>query len=123
ESTHGAALSRQRARQRASSRAIITSSIPLMRRWNHADRAAHAANRAAERGLLYCFRTFHAGIGARRIAHIASFLLKFGGPCSITLPTRLGNRVRGPVSRPRVGQREPPTQRLTSAGGVEAEGE
>src|SRR4030095_5928896 len=107
-STQGRALARQRSRQRASSRTIITRSIPLMWRWDHADRPGYAANRSLERALLSCFRRFPAGFGLRRIAHLARFALKFAGWGSITLPTYLGVRVRGPVSRPKVGQHELP---------------
>jgi hypothetical protein len=44
----------------------------------------------------------------RRIQRPQRFGLKFERRCSITLPTHLGNRVRGPVSRPKVGQHELP---------------
>src|SRR4030095_14260580 len=91
-STQGRALARQRSRQRASSRTIITRSIPLMWRWDHADSADDAANRPLERALLSCFKKFPGDVGLRRIAHPARFALKFAGRGSITLPTHLGDQ-------------------------------
>jgi hypothetical protein len=79
--------------------------MALMPGWDHAEFGVDAANRRRRTVLLSCFQTFQALDSVRRIAQPARFALKFRGPGSITLPTRLDNQERGPVSRPRFGQR------------------